>query len=277
RHLNAIHRVSRTTGNIVWRLGGAFSDFNFVNDSGFSGQHNVRMLNDSMISLYDNGNMSNPQLSRGLIYELDVANMEATLIRSYGDNIGLYSPAMGSFQVLPGELGLISWGQQLAPLPAVTLINANGEGLSGLTFDFPFQTYRTNFILKDDYSFPDRPGISCTTSLEGEPQLSVEVGWEDYEWSTGATNSTITVDENGYYQYWVNQGDGKLGSYVVEVTDDGVEGCLVTSIDEPVIRSSKKVKAFYNLRGQKLEHRPKGLVYIVLYEDGQAEIKAIID
>ncbi|MEO1438747.1 MAG: arylsulfotransferase family protein, partial [Bacteroidota bacterium] len=27
RHLNAIHRVSRTTGNIVWRLGGAFSCF----------------------------------------------------------------------------------------------------------------------------------------------------------------------------------------------------------------------------------------------------------
>ncbi|MEM6723239.1 MAG: arylsulfotransferase family protein, partial [Bacteroidota bacterium] len=277
RHFNSIHRVSRTNGDIVWRLGGAFSDFNFVNDAGFSAQHNVRMINDSTISLFDNGNMANPQLSRGVVYELDLNNMEATLTRTYGDNIGLYSPAMGSFQLLPGNLGLISWGQQLAPLPALTLLNANGEGLSGLNLDFPYINYRTNFILKADYTLPDRPGISCSSSPDGDQLLSVEAGWEGYEWSTGEESATIAVSSNGYYQYWVDQGDGKLGSYVVEVTDGGIEGCLVTSISEPIDVQSTKVIAYYNLQGQRLEKAPKQQAYIVHYEDGRAELKAIID
>ena len=80
RHLNAVHKVDRNTGNIIWRLGGQLSDFTFTNDAGFSGQHDIRLLPNGNVTIFDNGNMAATQLSRGLVYELDTVNWTATRV-----------------------------------------------------------------------------------------------------------------------------------------------------------------------------------------------------
>lgn len=59
RNTNTIYRVSHKTGNILWRLGGKFSDFQ--QDFLFSGQHDARVVsqNDTVliISFLDNASV----------------------------------------------------------------------------------------------------------------------------------------------------------------------------------------------------------------------------
>jgi len=57
RHLDEITKINRTTGSIIWRLGGKNNQFAFPNDSlGFSHQHAIRRIGNENILLFDNGN-----------------------------------------------------------------------------------------------------------------------------------------------------------------------------------------------------------------------------
>jgi len=52
RHTNAIYKVDRITGEIIWILGGRSSSFTFPNDAGFSAQHDIRKLPNGNYSLF---------------------------------------------------------------------------------------------------------------------------------------------------------------------------------------------------------------------------------
>jgi hypothetical protein len=57
RHLDEITKINRSTGAIIWRLGGKYNQFTFPNDSlSFSYQHAIRRLENGNILLFDNGN-----------------------------------------------------------------------------------------------------------------------------------------------------------------------------------------------------------------------------
>ena len=68
RHTNTIYHISRETGNVIWRLGGKMSDFEFDEGAEFSHQHHIRyrggdethmlvtMLDNAKVSRIDWGN-----------------------------------------------------------------------------------------------------------------------------------------------------------------------------------------------------------------------------
>ena len=60
RYTNAIYRVSRTSGDVVWRLGGKLTDFE--QNFNFSAQHDARIVshNDTatVISFFDNASVN---------------------------------------------------------------------------------------------------------------------------------------------------------------------------------------------------------------------------
>ncbi|MBK8834858.1 MAG: aryl-sulfate sulfotransferase [Anaerolineae bacterium] len=56
RHTAQIVKINRATGNVMWKLGGKENEFTFVNDTGFSYQHDIRRLENGHITLFDNGN-----------------------------------------------------------------------------------------------------------------------------------------------------------------------------------------------------------------------------
>ncbi len=76
RHLSEITKINRTTGDIIWRLGGKNNQFRFVNDindsTGFYYQHDIRAVENGNYLLYDNGNFHSPPFSRAVEYQLDV-------------------------------------------------------------------------------------------------------------------------------------------------------------------------------------------------------------
>lgn len=116
RHFSEITKISRQTGEIIWRLGGKNNEFTFINEDPsnapiyFSFQHDIRRIANGNITLFDNGNQHSPSYSRGVEYELDEQNKTATLVWEYRHDPDIYGFATGSVQRLPNGNTLIGWG-----------------------------------------------------------------------------------------------------------------------------------------------------------------------
>jgi hypothetical protein len=127
RHLNAVYKIHRQTGAVLWKLGGKSSSFTFTNDLGFSGQHDVRRLPNGNIALFDNANTSPPpRISRAVEYALDTLTWTATKVWEYRYQPGFFSPAMGGHQTTETRQHLLSYGLIFRPHPSFVLTNDAG-------------------------------------------------------------------------------------------------------------------------------------------------------
>lgn len=107
-------KIDRTTGELVWRLGGYQSEnpsFALLNDplGGFSAQHDFRHVSGNLYSVFDNGTQHSPQISRASIYELDTQGMTADLVWNY-QLTGMYGSHMGSMQMMQNGNVVVGWG-----------------------------------------------------------------------------------------------------------------------------------------------------------------------
>jgi hypothetical protein len=120
RHMSEVTKIHRNTGTVIWRLGGAHSDFKFVNDdlNGFRNQHDIRVLGDDHYTVFDNGNLHNPPVSRAVEYELDTSAMTATLFWEFRDILDTYTPLVENARKLPNGNTLINLAD--ASLPKLT-------------------------------------------------------------------------------------------------------------------------------------------------------------
>jgi len=127
RHLSQIIKIDSQNGDIIWKLGGADSDFAFEADplGGFSFQHAIRELPNGNLLLFDNGNGHRPPQSRAVEYALDLDRRVATLVWQFNPQPHLFGSAMGFTQRLPNGNTLITYGF----LPRVQEVNASGQVL----------------------------------------------------------------------------------------------------------------------------------------------------
>lgn len=160
-------------GDVVWRLGGAGNQFRFVDDpyAGFCAQHDVRVLPNGHLLMFDNGseahesgplfpqtadmcpdpaNPAGPRIarpqSRIAEYALDVKARTATLVWSH-EVPGRYAPFAGSAQRLASGHTLVGWwnAQEAAdgPAPFATEVNSAGATVWSLTAEGWF-SYRVH-------------------------------------------------------------------------------------------------------------------------------------
>lgn len=116
RRPSQVIKIDRSTGEVVWRLGGTTSDFDFVNDplGGLCGQHTASVLDNGNILVFDNG-FNCPGLpahnrhTRVAEYALDETAMTAELVWSFHPD-GILSQATGSAQRLPNGNTFVGWG-----------------------------------------------------------------------------------------------------------------------------------------------------------------------
>ncbi|GAB2516990.1 arylsulfotransferase ASST [Paramicrobacterium agarici] len=129
RHTCAIYAIDRSSGELLWRLGGEKSDFAMGEGTNFSWQHDARRQPDGTISLFDNaGVKGDDAVSAGLVLRVDESAMTAELDTAYryGDYEGY---AMGNTQVLDDGHVMVGWGSA----PAATEFDADGEPIFGFT------------------------------------------------------------------------------------------------------------------------------------------------
>ncbi len=118
RHTWTIYKLHRTTGEILWRLGGKSSDFPVPAGAQFGWQHHATFEGDHTVRIFDNGSSGQDTSgkdttlhpSRALWIDIDESARAATLRRSLTHPDKLQSTSMGDVQRLPNGNVLVGWG-----------------------------------------------------------------------------------------------------------------------------------------------------------------------
>jgi hypothetical protein len=115
RNTSTVYKLDRSSGEIIWRLGGTNSDFTFNDGAAFGWQHDVRRRPDGTISMFDNGTDGVPgqaveRQSRGLVLDVDMTFMQASRSIDYVHPEQLVVSTMGNVQTLPTDDVFMGWG-----------------------------------------------------------------------------------------------------------------------------------------------------------------------
>jgi len=127
RHTDAVYGIRRSTGEIVWKLGGSRTadSLRILGDPArklLGGQHDVRIAEDGSLSIYDNGK-DRPRRPRVVFYRLDTEGGRARYLGQLNDSAVKTSHCCGSARELPGGGWLVSWGDN----PLVTAFNEDRQ------------------------------------------------------------------------------------------------------------------------------------------------------
>jgi len=111
RNLDALVKVDRSSGVVLWQLGGKRNQFAIVDDplGGFQGQHSVHVLSSGNLLLFDNGIRHSPPTSRAVEYRLDLEKKTATMVWSYRHAPSILTPVTGSVERLANGNTLVAF------------------------------------------------------------------------------------------------------------------------------------------------------------------------
>lgn len=133
RYFCSVTCISREDGSVLWELGGPNNKFEDLSDgraTDFTWNHHAAWVDKEkkILTVFDNGSWgkeTSADYSRGLMIQLDMDKMTATLVHAYLAPQKLLSPSQGSVQVLPNDNVLVGWGHT----PAWTEYTRDGEVL----------------------------------------------------------------------------------------------------------------------------------------------------
>lgn len=162
RHMSEVTKIDRDTGEMIWRMGGPNNEFTLEGDTyWFSRQHDIRRLDSGHVTVYDNGNLNDPQESRGVEYALDEVNMIATRVWEFRNDPPIYAGSQGSTRRLPGGNTLIGWGN----CRTVDITEVRPDGTVALELVLPpgLNTYRAfkdewEGVAAEPYAWADTTG-----------------------------------------------------------------------------------------------------------------------
>ena len=150
-----IAKINRSTGKIMWKLGGIKDEFNLPDNYKFIRQHDAQVLENNQIMLFDNGiskltteeklnNNINEHDSRILKFEIDEKNKN--ILNTIEIPIHEKSQYMGSAQELDNNMYFIGCGN--AENCSAKLINSKSDNLLILKVNKPYFSYRAYFTDK---------------------------------------------------------------------------------------------------------------------------------
>jgi Arylsulfotransferase (ASST) len=125
RNTCAVYKLNRTTGAVIWTLGGEESDFRLRRPARFCLQHDARRAGDGVITLFDNS--AGPPVfrkqSRAIRLAVNERSRTARLIKQYRHPARFSAPNQGSTRVQPNGNVLVGWGA----MPVFTEYSAAGR------------------------------------------------------------------------------------------------------------------------------------------------------
>jgi hypothetical protein len=112
RDTSAIYKIEKSSGRILWRLGGKASDFRQSPDARFWLQHDAQLLGHHRLSLFDDeaGPPKKAPASRGLVLRLNGRRHTAKLAHQYLRSDDTSAQSEGSVQTRPGGNVFIGFG-----------------------------------------------------------------------------------------------------------------------------------------------------------------------
>ncbi len=136
RHLDAVYKIEKSTGKIVWKLGGTRTSKSLTvrgdpHRYTFGAQHDARLLSDGTVTVFDNRTNVTPAKPRAVRYRINEEERTATLLRSITDPSVRYSNCCGSARRLTNGEWLIDWGKS----GQIGGYKPNGQRTFRLAFD----------------------------------------------------------------------------------------------------------------------------------------------
>ena len=201
RYLSAVVKINRKTGDIIWILGGKLNQFKFFGEHPeneplyFSNQHNVNILPDGNILMFDNGDDHSPRYSRAVEYKLDEKNLTAAMVWEYDHGRTIYTSSGGSAQRLPNGNTVIGWSRPPGGIyhPTYTEVKDTSIVLeisfrdqdaqfSYRVFKFPWvsQTPEDSYVFIDPQNGNTYPNPLNTTSTIGVYTTLTELNADSY-------------------------------------------------------------------------------------------------
>ena len=167
----AVYKIDRESGEVLWRLGGKQSDFEMGPGTRTVSQHDARRQRDGTITIFDNG--APPEVheqSRGIVVDLDMEGMSATLVREFTLPNEPLSTSQGNLQVLPNGNVFAGWGSE----PYSSEFSHDGKLLFDARFLGSAQSYRA-FRLP----WSGHPGDDPAVAVERGPddELTLYTSW----------------------------------------------------------------------------------------------------
>ncbi|MHC4233298.1 MAG: aryl-sulfate sulfotransferase, partial [Planctomycetota bacterium] len=138
RETSEIIKISRVTGEVMWRMGGKNNEFTILNDHAenapryFKLMHYVRRHANGHLTMFDNGADKKDKertYSRVVEYDLDEVNKTATMVWEYTNDPNILALTGGSADRLSNGNTLINWGgaAKAGDAPAMTECNPAQE------------------------------------------------------------------------------------------------------------------------------------------------------
>lgn len=143
RYTNSLAYIDGTNGNVLWQLGGknnSFTDLSGGAATNITWQHHARFQSQyttpnttKVVSVFDNASrgQASPQYpSRGLLVDIDTANMTVSVRGEYWNPVPISSQSQGSMQILNNGHVFLGYGYNAA----WTEFGADGEVLCDVHF-----------------------------------------------------------------------------------------------------------------------------------------------
>jgi VCBS repeat-containing protein len=143
RHTDAVYKIKKSTGEVIWKLGGTWTPKSLTvkgDPEGaypLGGQHDVRLQPDGTITIHDN-NTNLPDPPRAVRYQIDEAAKTATLVEEVTDPRVPSSFCCGSSRRSADGSWLMSWGGR----SLVTEFNSADQRTFALGFGGTVFSYR---------------------------------------------------------------------------------------------------------------------------------------
>jgi hypothetical protein len=225
RKTSTIYKVERTSGELIWRLGGNKSDFKMGAGTNFRYQHDARRQSDGTITIFDNGSFEEDGQSYGLVLELDEERMSATLVRHYPHPDQEYSGTQGSMQLLPNENVFIGWGSN----PHFSEFSPTGEEvLLDASFPPEVESYRA---FRFEWRAKEPPPKELALSAERVAVVSEAEKEEEVRLYCSWNGATEVVR----WRALAGSEPDRLKPIGSAVKRDGFESTLVVSTSEPYV------------------------------------------
>ena len=171
RKTSAAYKIDRESGEVLWRLGGKRGDFRMGEGTPTRFQHDARRRPDGTLTIFDNGEEGEHELSRAIVLRLDEAAMSADLVREYVHTGRPLSVTQGNAQTLPNGNAFVGWGSE----PGFSEFHEDGELLFDANFPRGVESYRA-------FRFPwvGMPADAPSVAAEPGPnpgEISVHASW----------------------------------------------------------------------------------------------------
>jgi hypothetical protein len=194
RETSELIKISRVTGEVMWRMGGKQCEFTFINEHPenapryFKLTHDARRHANGHLTVFDNGADKNDMerlYSRGVEYDLDEVNKIATMVWEYRNDPDFLALSGGDCIRLANGNTILRWGgaAKAGEAAAMTEAGPNGELIYEI---WPSQNKVTGGFVRLVLPLEDQ----CTTVTHSDLTEGSEYVFND----TGVTLKVNSLD-----------------------------------------------------------------------------------